>query len=274
MWIDSRLSESVFQFTHPGKGATNLSHSAIIHFRVSIHAPWEGCDVAVRLVDERISKVSIHAPWEGCDTLAVTYSSLGRSFNSRTLGRVRHMHYLHSTYAQRFNSRTLGRVRLWRNTCVIKAVTFQFTHPGKGATQPNWVKPINIIVSIHAPWEGCDTLSSSRINGRTSVSIHAPWEGCDQVVGVFVTPVVSFNSRTLGRVRLTMEQTNNNNKMFQFTHPGKGATYPRETTVAYTERFNSRTLGRVRLQLLHVWEHHLQVSIHAPWEGCDIDLSW
>ena len=33
-----------FQFTHPGKGATGRSIRGIIHSKVSIHAPWEGCD--------------------------------------------------------------------------------------------------------------------------------------------------------------------------------------------------------------------------------------
>ena len=34
----------VFQFTHPGKGATELAYTLILSFKVSIHAPWEGCD--------------------------------------------------------------------------------------------------------------------------------------------------------------------------------------------------------------------------------------
>ena len=37
-----------------------------------------------------------------------------------------------------------------------KLDTFQFTHPGKGATAAAPVDSHNIIVSIHAPWEGCD----------------------------------------------------------------------------------------------------------------------
>ena len=55
------------------------------------------------------------------------------------------------------------------------------------------------------------------------VSIHAPWEGCDDAD--FIVPAV---------------------KAFQFTHPGKGATF--------------------------TWVRMLStqaVSIHAPWEGCD-----
>ena len=56
------------------------------------------------------------------------------------------------------------------------------------------------------------------------VSIHAPWEGCDAA------------SVDLRKWKLR----------FQFTHPGKGATFP------YLFPSSSPC-----------------VSIHAPWEGCD-----
>ena len=78
-----------------------------------------------------------------------------------------------------FNSRTLGRVRLVRlarcQTIVAVSIhapwegcdqrrlsvarlstTFQFTHPGKGATPHLEVLIVVLLVSIHAPWEGCD----------------------------------------------------------------------------------------------------------------------
>ena len=32
-----------FQFTHPGKGATDNFTNVVAHAHVSIHAPWEGC---------------------------------------------------------------------------------------------------------------------------------------------------------------------------------------------------------------------------------------
>ena len=56
-------------------------------------------------------------------------------------------------------------------------------------------------VSIHAPWEGCDSRLLDML-GYGFVSIHAPWEGCDLVVLVRDLPIL----------------------WFQFTHPGKGAT--------------------------------------------------
>ena len=125
---------------------------------------------------------------------------------------------------RRFNSRTLGRVRLGDVAPVVEVV----------------------VVSIHAPWEGCDCSRLCRykvigcFNSRTlgrvrlvrlarcqtivAVSIHAPWEGCDQ--------------RRLSVARLSTT--------FQFTHPGKGATPHLEVLIVV-----------------------LLVSIHAPWEGCD-----
>ena len=33
---------------------------------------------------------------------------------------------------------------------------FQFTHPGKGATYVGYHLELTFLVSIHAPWEGCD----------------------------------------------------------------------------------------------------------------------
>ena len=64
---------------------------------------------------------------------------------------------------------------------------------------------------------------------------------------VFGRLIPSFNSRTLGRVRLNFPDTIQLGDVeFQFTHPGKGA-----------------TVGVGDLL------HRLSVSIHAPWEGCD-----
>ena len=80
-------------------------------------------------------RVSIHAPWEGCDLVS----------------------NLHQT----------------------SETTFQFTHPGKGATVARPISLVISMVSIHAPWEGCDGKRIPYPIVKYSVSIHAPWEGCD-----------------------------------------------------------------------------------------------
>ena len=129
------FSHGWFQFTHPGKGATGNVGKAIKLLFVSIHAPWEGCDLhgvlhlvrfpsfnsrtlgRVRPTDTSLAEdpagVSIHAPWEGCDLSQTVTIPLLVCFNSRTLGRVRLVYNLIYFAAKvSFNSRTLGRVRL------------------------------------------------------------------------------------------------------------------------------------------------------------------
>ena len=147
-----------FQFTHPGRGATQKRKNA----------------------DKK----------HGC-------------FNSRTPGGVR----LNDTEEiergdTSFNSRTPGGVRLVNIRSRDRAITFQFTHPGRGATIDGWSSNINISVSIHAPREGCDPTQ------RT----HQKRAG-------------RFNSRTPGGVRLMLAIWLIRQIMFQFTHPGRGATF-------------------------------------------------
>ena len=146
----------MFQFTHPGKGATTAHHSI---------EPWRA--------------VSIHAPWEGCD----------------------------------------------RFTCVasIPSGKFQFTHPGKGATQTESADSRALGVSIHAPWEGCDrnriiigsncttfqfthpgkgaTIPQRRGRERGRFQFTHPGKGATSTNVSGISSIVSFNSRTLGRVR-------------------------------------------------------------------------
>ena len=57
---------------------------------------------------------------------------------------------------------------------------------------------------------------------------------------------------------------------FQFTHPGKGATSSSARRRTDQSSFNSRTLGRVRHSPHFIFGKEGTVSIHAPWEGCDI----
>ena len=146
---------------------------------------------------------------------------------------------------------------------------FQFTHPGKGAT---WTKQDDddvFVVSIHAPWEGCDSTRSIRAIYAIEFQFTHPGKGATRmyVNGIFKA-------------------------MFQFTHPGKGATKKACTWIISSKSFNSRTLGRVRLEIIDIIMLRLgfnsrtlgrvrlgngkhqgvsnSVSIHAPWEGCDI----
>ena len=123
-----------FQFTHPGKGATPAGRAVGDGVRVSIHAPWEGCDGTLTTSVRPHSTFQFTHPGKGATSSTFTTLAEEPSFNSRTLGRVR-----------------LKRIDLIS---------------------------LYSVVSIHAPWEGCDRRALSEIF-RSAVSIHAPWEGCD-----------------------------------------------------------------------------------------------
>ena len=171
-------------------------------------------------------RVSIHAPWEGCDLqrLRLVLMLLMFQFTHPGKGATEVFLYLHIVQTG-FNSRTLGRVRLLVPSRVKTLITFQFTHPGKGATAAVFKGCARVIVSIHAPWEGCDfSVLSTRIR-RIRVSIHAPWEGCDAHYGVDVPRGrgVSIHAPWEGCDTITIKAAVGELK-FQFTHPGKGAT--------------------------------------------------
>ena len=52
-------------------------------------------------------------------------------------------------------------MRLGGAAPVYHYIEFQFTHPGKGATLNKLATAIAKLVSIHAPWEGCDSVVQS-----------------------------------------------------------------------------------------------------------------
>ena len=195
-----------------------------------------------------------------------------------------------------FNSRTLGRVRPWSDRPPWYYIRFQFTHPGKGATVARPISLVIIPVSIHAPWEGCDKTPNKEVMSAVVVSIHAPWEGCDLTLTIIITIMEQFQFTHPGKgATYRKNSTNRSSRVsihapwegcdlrlvlslvrrlqFQFTHPGKGATPYHEIRYSSERGFNSRTLGRVRQISLISVAVMKQVSIHAPWEGCDQCLS-
>ena len=193
----------MFQFTHPGRGATKEAIRSLGVRSVSIHAPREGCDGVLLFLRATLRfqfthpgrgatlsncegdtrrAVSIHAPREGCD----------------------YKHCLHSTYVQRFNSRTPGGVRHKMGRSPTLKYSFQFTHPGRGATKKAFALTICSRFQFTHPGRGATDTACPCTHTRV-VSIHAPREGCD-VTKAFVA-------------MLTL--------LFQFTHPGRGATCSR-----------------------------------------------
>ena len=212
--------------------------------------------------------VSIHAPWEGCDSRRLArrlircrfqFTHPGKGATRRTATRRR--------TTSSFNSRTLGRVRLVLFSTHCKGNTFQFTHPGKGATPSLPPRHQRRTFQFTHPGKGATPSRSSLYLSRTFQFTH-PGKGAtiDLIPSVCLPTsfnsrtlgrvrqhrtsgtlyLYSFNSRTLGRVRLPSNPAKAVDGMFQFTHPGKGATRPWTITA-----------------------HAGAVSIHAPWEGCD-----
>ena len=216
--------DTLFQFTHPGRGATVLrtrGYGALWSF--NSRTPGGVRPYSLRRYPKQIRFQFTH-PGRGATPKETTVAYKARSFNSRTPGGVRR--------EERHDSNGTHR--------------FQFTHPGRGATEHILICEVGGHVSIHAPREGCDflrlTLSSDNL-----VSIHAPREGCDQSGLLTDNRDVSFNSRTPGGVRpkwvksITTEAV-----VFQFTHPGRGATPPMCCPSCVMNCFNSRTPGGVR----------------------------
>ena len=122
---------------------------------------------------------------------------------------------------------------------------FQFTHPGRGATGN---------VSVHT--------------ASVAVSIHAPREGCDFNVGKSKSFGKGFNSRTPGGVRRILGQLYGFHIMFQFTHPGRGATATSVRRGAI-KAFQFTHPGRGATRAHRTPRRRVEVSIHAPREGCD-----
>ena len=193
-------SRSKFQFTHPGRGATPPKRTLIPPAEVSIHAPREGCDGVLLFLRATLRfqfthpgrgatlsncegdtrrAVSIHAPREGCD----------------------YKHCLHSTYVQRFNSRTPGGVRHKMGRSPTLKYSFQFTHPGRGATYRICFSVYHPHVSIHAPREGCDSSFRSMSRFANVFQFTHPGRGATTSRRSPYRPSLGFNSRTPGGVR-------------------------------------------------------------------------
>ena len=60
---------------------------------------------------------------------------------------------------------------------VIKHILFQFTHPGRGATDTHLLKGCTGGVSIHAPREGCDQYQRSPACYRSGFQFTHPGRG-------------------------------------------------------------------------------------------------
>ena len=147
----------VFQFTHPGKGATyaflNQMPSACMF---QFTHPGKGATLRWKRPKEPHSEFQFTHPGKGAtgapgapfcfSRFQFTHPGKGATL-SKSLLISRYCVSIHApwegcdassfasfTLVRCFNSRTLGRVRLNAGFNPLKELQFQFTHPGKGAT--------------------------------------------------------------------------------------------------------------------------------------------
>ena len=265
--ISSGLSTS-FQSTHPARGATVRRPPFCFHFDISIHAPREGCDFAPRN-DGGMWVISIHAPREGCDSSDMWICSMTSRFQS--------------THPAR------GATPYW---CVLARPAFHFNpRTPRGVRQVADGPPGDcVIISIHAPREGCDKAplaggtKERNFNPRTPRGV--------RLFGVLTknrsldfnprTPRgvrragvaggghqhPNFNPRTPRGVRRSGCGTSQCPPRFQSTHPARGATtgMPWRSSM---ERFQSTHPARGATGSSSQRRRTPDISIHAPREGCD-----
>ena len=124
-----------FQFTHPGRGATWNSFTRLFLYRSFNSRTPGGVRQIYSDFYKRDDYVSIHAPREGCDSPLWSLIPNTPPFQFTHPGRGATQVYASCTAgARRFNSRTPGGVRLSIESRTGKLDKFQFTHPGRGAT--------------------------------------------------------------------------------------------------------------------------------------------
>ena len=160
----------------------------------------------------------------------------------------------------------------------------------RGATDTKILEQWFLEVSIHAPRAGCDYIARGKrcpfvrfqfthpVRGATVeslrqelaqyVSIHAPRAGCDGSIALVNLIVLRFNSRTPCGVRPKALELARSYKMFQFTHPVRGATKKADLTNLATKV--SIHAPRAGCDTIVDYNPSFsEVSIHAPRAGCD-----
>ena len=187
-----------FQFTHPGRGATEDGYPPTHYLKFQFTHPGRGATRRRALSSSPSSPFQFTHPGRGATRRRRRSSPRSWRFNSRTPGGVRPPQARgYALHASRFNSRTPGGVRLddvcrrseqpvvsihapregcdqKRSTSSISHPKFQFTHPGRGATEKRESNHLAFSVSIHAPREGCDLQAPTPRGVRRSFNSRTP----------------------------------------------------------------------------------------------------
>ena len=152
MLLCNAIALALFQFTHPGRGATRYSKLSDDRVKFQFTHPGRGATRPKRVLYTRLGKFQFTHPGRGATSKLYVWSSTSPGFNSRTPGGV----------------------RLYEAACVGDMNEFQFTHPGRGATAVRLFLLTLAAVSIHAPREGCDYPSQTRAGGRVRFNSRTP----------------------------------------------------------------------------------------------------
>ena len=170
--------------------------------KVSIHAPREGCDACFPRRFLKRTRFQFTHPGRGATNKFLNDTEDIKSFNSRTPGGVRLTSTAHSVRVPiRFNSRTPGGVRLGLNKPNTDLKKFQFTHPGRGATQdtPKTSRTNNTFQFTH-PGRGATTFRGAK-QPYSEFQFTHPGRGATSRSRSPACDVSRFNSRTPGGVR-------------------------------------------------------------------------
>ena len=170
----------VFQSTLPARGATGGNAPTGRVINISIHAPREGSDVAVRAFSNESARISIHAPREGSDgrtyfphwrnrcnfnprsprgerPSVIDNAAVTVTFQSTLPARGATLIFVcKSTLTGNFNPRSPRGERLAKGVGHGHGVQFQSTLPARGATRESAARRDCKGISIHAPREGSD----------------------------------------------------------------------------------------------------------------------
>ena len=148
---------TIFQSTHPVRGAT-IDNPLFVRGRViSIHAPREGCDATRHNLSPAFASISIYAPREGCDAISMS--------DCVSVGKFQSTHPVRGATVNIPAPQKFPRISIHapREGCdkgeirsPVADVRFQSTHPVRGATTADTAGYATTAISIHAPREGCD----------------------------------------------------------------------------------------------------------------------
>ena len=167
MYAHHMPGQGQFQSTHPARGATLRRRPVLPSQAISIHAPREGCDLAYLFSRWPPGNFNPRTP-RGVRLSAPMSTALLCHFNPRTPRGVR-LPLIPSQRAaiRNFNPRTPRGVRpLRRVRRPAPRGDFNPRTPRGVRLQAGFQLVQALVISIHAPREGCDPQSDPGIRSR------------------------------------------------------------------------------------------------------------